>query len=667
MPIKRFRLTLIAALLLASASWPAAACVTDPIVSSNADSGEGSLRDALRMACAGSRITFAGTLARPITVTLVNELVVEKSLTIQGPGAKLLILSGNHTARVLRVSGGSDIDVTISGLTVADGLAVTPGSRAPSSGGGILSETSGVLILSQCTISGNSASAFTQSSGGGITNSRGTLNIANCAFFGNSALGITSHDGLSGSSGGAIFNRGTMTVTNSTLVGNRTENPNGGGTGGAIANSAGATLNLINCTVFGNSVSSSNPRSDGGGGGGVWNDPLNRPPAKVTVSNTLIAGNIVPRGDPDPGQGPDVFGAYISGGFNLIGTTEASSGFTDGVKHDLVGRNPKLDTRGLRDNGGPTPTLALLAGSPAIDHGSARTDPATGHLITTDQRGFVRPINDPTMTDEPGGNGSDIGAYEYLSHQTACVAPPNTTMVAWYPFDEQTGTLSANLATGNNATQIGNPTPIPGEVAGALRFDGFGSYVESPSSIMTNIGPAGLASACSGSYSSCPGNFSIDAWIRVDPSGSDVLTILDKRIDTATAVKGYHFVVYQGTLGLQLADDLGGMGYSNYFSPVLNPSLTDGNWHHVAVTVRRAQHAGIRWYHNGVPVGIGDPTDRLGSLENDSPLRIGTRTAASPLTGWFAGDIDELEIFNRALTPQEVASLFNAGPSGKCK
>jgi hypothetical protein len=52
---------------------------------------------------------------------------------------------------------------------------------------------------------------------------------------------------------------------------------------------------------------------------------------------------------------------------------------------------------------------------------------------------------------------------------------------------------------------------------------------------------------------------------------------------------------------------------------------------------------------------------------NSSPLRIGTRTADSPLTGWFQGDLDELEIYNRALALPEVQAIYNAGSAGKCK
>jgi len=275
-----------------------------------------------------------------------------------------------------------------------------------------------------------------------------------------------------------------------------------------------------------------------------------------------------------------------------------------------------------------------------------------------------------------------------------CYSPPNTTMVAWYPFDEPEGSpgilTSANLASANFGTQhvgyhyhvVNNVSyAIPnhplggtaGIVAGAASFNGTNQYVESPSTIATNFGPAGTTTTCtgpsysgSGGYSSCLGNFSIDTWVNVPATApSDVMAIVDKRSDSP--LLGYHFFVYnspngtQQYVGLQLADP---SGYANYLSLPLK--LYDGTWHHIAVTVNRTAPNGIIFYHNGGPVGNGT-AGQPGSLVNSSPLRIGTRTASSPLTGWFLGSLDELEIYNRDLTAAEVQGIYNAGSHGKCK
>jgi hypothetical protein len=80
-----------------------------------------------------------------------------------------------------------------------------------------------------------------------------------------------------------------------------------------------------------------------------------------------------------------------------------------------------------------------------------------------------------------------------------CVAPPNSTMVAWFPFDETSGSTTANLATQNTGTLGGTATFAAGLVGGAMHFDGIGAYMDSPSSIATNFGPGLLTGApCSG-------------------------------------------------------------------------------------------------------------------------------------------------------------------------
>ena len=145
-------------------------------------------------------------------------------------------------------------------------------------------------------------------------------------------------------------------------------------------------------------------------------------------------------------------------------------------------------------------------------------------------------------------------------------------------------------------------------------------------------------------------------------------TILDKRSGSAPDIHGYSFALSYSRLILQLADGVGDARYTNYASvPITN--LKDHNWHHVAVSVVRTMPNGISWYHNGAALAGQevDPTDREGSLISDTPLRIGANTTEAPFDNFFVGDMDELQIFNRALTPQEVQSIYNAGSTGQCK
>src|SRR4029077_7191128 len=117
------------------------------------------------------------------------------------------------------------------------------------------------------------------------------------------------------------------------------------------------------------------------------------------VKSSIIALNTA------GGSGPDGFSTFTSGGFNLIGKKDGSTGFTAAT--DQSGTiasplNPKLDPAGLQDNGGATQTVALLSGSPAIDKGDDSVfGPPPG--LQDDQRGYPRKI----------GAHVDVGAFEY--------------------------------------------------------------------------------------------------------------------------------------------------------------------------------------------------------------------------------------------------------------
>jgi hypothetical protein len=269
------------------------------------DAGAGSLRQAIADTKAGGTVDFDEGLAGTILLR-TGQLAITKDLTIVGPGADVITVSGNHASRVFNI--GATFTVDISGLTIADG--------------------------------------------GGVAE------------------------------GGGIFNAGTLTVTSSTLSGNSASD-----IGGGILNNFG-TLTVTNSTLSGNSASLS--------GGGIST------PGRITHSrNTIIAGNTA-------ANGPDVFGNLGSLGHNLIGNTQGGSGFDD---TDLLNVNPLLGP--LQDNGGPTQTMALLPGSPAIDAGDNTDAP------DWDQRGpgFPRIVG----IIDPDNPIIDIGAYEVQADLAAPV------------------------------------------------------------------------------------------------------------------------------------------------------------------------------------------------------------------------------------------------------
>ena len=175
--------------------------------------------------------------------------------------------------------------------------------------------------------------------------------------------------------------------------------------GGAIDNINHAILNLSNSTVSGNS---------GVLTGGLVNEGSQ---VGVTVKSSIIALN--------GGSSPDVRGLFQTAGFNLIGKRDGSTGFT--APTDLTGTtaaplDPKLDPNGLQDNGGPTKTIALLCGSPAIDKWLRCS---LNGSLTTDQRatGFARVFDDAVVSNAIGGDGADIGAFE---RQQTCATPTPT-------------------------------------------------------------------------------------------------------------------------------------------------------------------------------------------------------------------------------------------------
>jgi uncharacterized repeat protein (TIGR01451 family) len=282
---------------------------------------------------------------------------------------------------------GSPATMTLTSCTLTNDSAVN-------GGGGLCTDGPDTVKMTTCTFSNDSAGA-----GGGVCNSGGTVVLTNSTLANDTGSGLDNQGTAtvtgctfsndSDFDGGGLLNFGPATLLNCTFANNTATGSTSSNGGGAIYNgSLGGkwfTLKVTNCTLADNTASN-------GAGGGIWNAGS----GTLNLPNTIVAQNTAAL------AGADISGTINTADHNLIGDGGGSTIVTD-EGGNLVGGNgnPVIDPRlgPLQNNGGPTQTLALLAGSPAIDKGDSN---AAG-LPSTDQRGFARIV----------GNAVDIGAYEY--------------------------------------------------------------------------------------------------------------------------------------------------------------------------------------------------------------------------------------------------------------
>jgi predicted outer membrane repeat protein len=345
-------------------------------------------------------IVFDSTVfgsAQTITLTQ-GELVLSNAsgITITGPAAGLTISAGG-ASRVIKVASGAA--ASFSGLTITGGAA--SGTSIPADGGGGL-YNEGMATLLDCTISGNSA----KFSGGGIYSAYGSTTLTECTVDDNSAVniggGIYNHDAaltmtdctISGNYanawGGGVNNNlhGTVWMTNCTLSANHS-NAWGGGMTPTVYY---GNLILNACTVSGNSTSSASSA------GGIGTDFL----GATNLVDTIVAGNTGPSGPSDLVGDVDPGSAY-----NPIGSG-GSGGLSNGNQSNIVlSTGATLGLAPLGNYGGPTLTMALRPGSPAIAAGVDAVYPRSTKHLVTDQRGF--PL-DSTSATHP-----DIGAFQLQS------------------------------------------------------------------------------------------------------------------------------------------------------------------------------------------------------------------------------------------------------------
>lgn len=440
-----------------NASTVVATCLASVAVTTNADSGPGSLRQAVVDVCPGGTIGFdMNQVVSPISLS-GGQITIGKNLTIEGQGADLLTVrntaAASSTSRVFNLNSG--VNATISGLTISGG------NVSSGFGGGILYGTNSTVTVTNSTISGNSASG-----GAGISNSSGgTLTVTNSTISGNSAGNL---------GGGGIFSgSGVLNVTNSTISGNMSTDSGGGG----IIN--GGTGTVTNSTISNNST------SGGADGGGIRNA------GTVNSRNSIIAGNTASSG------APDFFGTLTSQGHNLIGNTSGMSGT---VATDITNVNPLLGP--LANNGGPTQTMALLPGSPAINAGDNcvlddTCTPALGFSLTTDQRdaGFSRIV----------GTNVDIGAFESRGFTITATSGTPQSATIMTPFSAP---LVATVSSSFGEPVAGGVVTFTAPGSGAS-----GTFPGAATTAIANTNSSGVATAPTFTANGTAGSYNVVASI----------------------------------------------------------------------------------------------------------------------------------------------------------
>jgi beta-glucanase (GH16 family) len=363
------------------------ACANQIVVTSSADAGAGTLRQALQDVCRQGTIRFDPRLANSTITLSSTELTIAQDVTIDGADVTGLRISGggrlrpfvinaktNATIRNLTISDGYGYELaggllnngalTLDHVTIANHRVTTSGSDYWKGGAGIYNGRYSTLRLIDSTIRENQ----TQSAdGGGLYAFFDTLmRIERSTLVGNTTTNV----------GGAIRSLGDVEIVNSTLSGNMST----GWHGGAIFHTDGA-LRLVNATVANNSAPA-------GTTGGMFVGTFTEGSASLMLTNTIVSGN----------SGEQCFAGRFgagavtltSGGHNLAG--DASCNLT-GTGDQVRGA---AQLAALANNGGPTLSHALLNGSPAIDAADHAACPAT------DQRGVRR----------PQAAACDIGAFE---------------------------------------------------------------------------------------------------------------------------------------------------------------------------------------------------------------------------------------------------------------
>jgi predicted outer membrane repeat protein len=386
-----------------------------------------------------SSLPGGGAIAAQGSLTLNNCVLSGNNST--GVGGAVAMPNGNLTVTSSTISGNTS-QTSGGGIYINGNATITNSSLSGNSayGGGAIYATKSFDRSTQLTITSTSIENNSAVTGGGIDANAGSeifspttlsLNVVQSTISGNSANGA----GVGRGGGGIYTQKATTEIDNSTISGNTSTS-----VGGGMA-VYGSVVVIHNSTITKNSAQ--------GSGSGIQSDGASG--TQIQIQSSIVAGNIGVNKDLSSSNTT----SFVSQGYNLIGAGSTTSFTATG---DHVNSNPMLGL--LANNGGPTKTHALLAGSPAIDAGDPTAVAGVGGVPATDQRGapYTRVFNG----DGIGGARIDIGAFELQTIALASSGDYNhngrvdaTDYVLWRSTKGATGLPAFTGADGDGDGTIG--------------------------------------------------------------------------------------------------------------------------------------------------------------------------------------------------------------------
>jgi predicted outer membrane repeat protein len=545
-----------------------------------------------------------------------TEIGVTRQMAIRGNGAQNTVIDGDSLSRIFtfNATGSSTVDAVTLTNGQADGV------------GGAIRQLQGTLSIERSFLTENESSNTPGIREGGAVHAETgtTLNVTDSTF----SLNIAHF------AGGAIKSDGIATITNSTFSGNTAPS-----NGGAISGDNGS-LTLTNVTMTAN--------SSAGGGGIAWGNGK-----VVTIRNSIIAGNTdsTSANDLFEFSGPLIVSSSLIGTNVGTGLAETGTAAPDGNGNYVGGSvggaiNPML--AGLADNGGPTPTHALLAGSLALNSGSntLATNPSNGNAaLTTDQRGAGFP--------RIAGGTVDMGAFELgMDFGDA----PNSY-----------GTLSAqdgaqHLATGPTLGAT-RDSETDGQPPATATLDANGDGADDDG-VTFHLLRAGQSASIVVNVANAPSGAFVDAWIDFNHDGG--FDVDEKIAASAAVVNGNNTLTFNvpaaaiagatfARIRLSTAGGLGATGAANDgevedYRVVIYPSLPAA-----PLSTTNLQ------FSNSTPTPIQDAIDVGGSPNDDTPVQTTAQIVVAGM-GTYLHDLNVLTFLRH--TYNRDIGITITSPSG---